>query len=206
VETSFFYFKGIQGIGMKSVVLAFSNPILTNWVSTVLTRSGYHIENVCKTGSDLIRVSEFCTSPVAVCGFQFPDMTAENLFTLLEGRLALVTVVLSHQRDILNRDDMLLVPYPMSAADLIGAIEVMERSAAFRAVSSRQDSAGKSAFQPKERPAEEKLIILKAKEMLMEANAMTESQAHRFLQKTSMDRGLRLIDAATMVIAGTLAV
>jgi AmiR/NasT family two-component response regulator len=39
----------------------------------------------------------------------------------------------------------------------------------------------------------------------MERFQMTESQAHRFLQKSSMDRGLKLIDAAKMVIENSLA-
>jgi Response regulator with putative antiterminator output domain len=187
---------------MKNVLIAFSNPLLTNWVTTVLQRGGYNIEYTCKTGGDVIRVADFCTSPVVVNGFQFSDMTAETLNAALECRLAMVTVVLPHQRDLLERDDMLVVQYPLSSMDLLAAIEKAERLAACRAVGNGLGKPGPN--HPNERPAEEKLLILKAKNNLMEQLQMTESQAHRFLQKSSMDRGLKLIDAARMVLDNTL--
>jgi len=187
---------------MKSVIIAFSNPLLTNWVTAILHRGGYTIEYSCKTAGDVVRVADFCTSPVVLSGFQFTDMTAEDLMETLDGRLAMVTVVLPHQLDLVERQDMQIVPYPVSPMDLLSAIEQAARDAAVAATSERSGSAGK--IRPTERPAEEKLLILKAKNILMEAHLITESQAHRFLQKSSMDRGLKLIDSARMVIDGTL--
>jgi response regulator NasT len=189
---------------MKSVIIAFSNPLLANWMTTVLHRSGYNIEYSCKTAGDVIRVAEFCTSPVVICGFQFTDMTAEDLAEAINGRLAMVTVVLAHQRGLVERNDMVVVPYPVSPMELLQAVEQAERKAALDAARPDAGAAGKS--RSAERPAEEKLIILKAKFLLMERNQMTESQAHRFLQKSSMDRGLKLIDAAKMVLENQLAV
>ena len=43
--------------------------------------------------------------------------------------------------------------------------------------------------QPKRRTAEEEKIINKAKALLMERNQMTENDAHKYIQKLSMDRG-----------------
>ncbi len=189
---------------MKSVIIAFSNPLLTGWVTTVLNRGGYSVEYVCKTAGDVVRVADFCTSPVVVSGFQFTDMTAEDLVGILGDRLSVVTVVLPHQRDLVERSDMNVVPYPVSAAELLAAIENEERKAAVQAVHVPDAVSGK--VRSNERPAEEKLLILKAKNLLMERFQMTESQAHRFLQKTSMDRGLKLIDAARKVLDHSLAV
>jgi len=170
----------------------------------VLSRGGYTIEYVCKTAGDVARVADFCTSPVVVCGYQFTDMNAEDLLSVLDGRLAMLTVVLPHQRDLIERNDMPFVCYPVSPHELLQAVELLEQKAAFDAV--RPSVAPISKIHPTERPAEEKLLILKAKTILMDGNQMTESQAHRFLQKSSMDRGLKLIDAAKMVIENTLVV
>jgi response regulator NasT len=188
---------------MKSIIIAFSNPLLTNWATSVLTRGGYSIEYSCKTGADVARVADFCTSPVVLSGFQFPDMTAEDLLGVLDGRLAMIAVMLPHQRDLLERQDLVSVQYPVSAMDLLQAIEELENTAAKKAASG---SIAPGKHIPTERPAEEKLVILKAKDILMERYLMTESQAHRFLQKASMDRGLKLIDSARMVLDNTLAV
>ena len=43
-------------------------------------------------------------------------------------------------------------------------------------------------------------LIQRAKELLMDINRMTEAEAHRFLQKRSMDAGLKMVETAQMVI------
>jgi response regulator NasT len=187
---------------MKSVIIAFSNPLLNDWIKTVLNRGGYTIEYACKTAGEVARIADFCTSPIVVCGFQFSDMTAEDLMAVLDGRLAMITVVLPHQRGLVERADMLVLPYPVNSTDLLQAIEQAERNAAQAALAPVKPVKGKDSAA--ERPAEEKLLILKAKEMLMKQFQMTESQAHRFLQKSSMDRGLKIVDAARMVLDNSL--
>ena len=48
---------------------------------------------------------------------------------------------------------------------------------------------------------EEQNLIMRAKELLMERNNMTESEAHRYIQKCSMDSGTNLVETAQMVIS-----
>lgn len=50
------------------------------------------------------------------------------------------------------------------------------------------------------RSAEEEKLLHHAKELLMEKNHMTEEEAHRYLQKRSMDNGTKLFETARMVI------
>jgi response regulator NasT len=187
---------------MNSVIVAFSNPLLSNWAASALGRHGYSVEYTCKTGAEVARVADYCTSLAVVAGFQFPDMTSEALMGMLDGRLAMVTVLLPHQRDLVERNDLITVPYPVSAIDLAQAVRLVEKSAAHRAATGSGALPGKA--RPHDRPAEEKLVIVKAKEIMMDRFQMTESQAHRFLQKSSMDRGLKLVDAARMVIENSL--
>lgn len=53
---------------------------------------------------------------------------------------------------------------------------------------------------PKQRSENEKALIHKAKLVLMDRNNMTEPEAHRYLQKTSMNTGTNIIDIAEMVL------
>ena len=55
--------------------------------------------------------------------------------------------------------------------------------------------------EPKQRSSEEKGLIDQAKRLLMERNGMTEEEAHRYIQKCSMDSGTNLIETAQMVIS-----
>ena len=43
-------------------------------------------------------------------------------------------------------------------------------------------------------------MITQAKYLLMERNGLTEEQAHRFLQKKSMDSGVGLVQTAKLVL------
>ena len=50
-------------------------------------------------------------------------------------------------------------------------------------------------------PLIEQELIAKAKALLMERNNMTEAEAHRYIQKCSMDSGTNLVETAQMVIS-----
>ena len=59
----------------------------------------------------------------------------------------------------------------------------------------------KRRMQPKTRNAADEKAIKDAKELLMVRNHMTEEEAHRYLQKTSMDSGTNLVETAQMVLS-----
>ena len=59
----------------------------------------------------------------------------------------------------------------------------------------------KQKAQPRKRSEEDRLLISKAKALLMERNHMTESEAHRYIQKCSMDSGTNMVETAQMVIS-----
>ena len=48
-------------------------------------------------------------------------------------------------------------------------------------------------------------MIRKAKELLMARNNMTEEEAHRYIQKRSMDNGTDLTETAQMILSLLLA-
>jgi response regulator NasT len=82
---------------------------------------------------------------------------------------------------------------PLKVHDLLGTLEMM--------VQSQQRIRRKQRAMPKERSEEEKNLIAEAKALLMERNHMTESEAHRYMQKCSMDSGTNLVETAQMVIS-----
>ena len=53
---------------------------------------------------------------------------------------------------------------------------------------------------PKTRSDEDRREIDRAKKILMEKNNMTEQEAHRYIQKISMDSGTGMAETAQMVI------
>ena len=59
----------------------------------------------------------------------------------------------------------------------------------------------KDRQKPRERDEEERQLITRAKELLMERNNMTETEAHRYIQKCSMDSGTNMVETAQMVMS-----
>ena len=53
---------------------------------------------------------------------------------------------------------------------------------------------------PKQRNAEEIAVIKEAKLVLMKRNNMTEDEAHRYIQKHSMDNSTSMVETAQMVL------
>ncbi len=50
------------------------------------------------------------------------------------------------------------------------------------------------------RNEEERALVEAAKQLLMERNGMTEEQAHRYIQKQSMDTGARMTQTARLIL------
>ena len=51
------------------------------------------------------------------------------------------------------------------------------------------------------RSEKERNLITNAKRILMERNNMTEAEAHRYIQKCSMDSGTNMVETAQMIIS-----
>lgn len=55
--------------------------------------------------------------------------------------------------------------------------------------------------QPKKRTQKEQKTIEDAKALLMERNNLSEEEAHKYIQKLSMDSGNNLVETAEMILA-----
>ncbi len=53
---------------------------------------------------------------------------------------------------------------------------------------------------PTRRCPEDEALLTRAKALLMERRGMTEAEAHRYLQKQSMNNGVKMADTARRVL------
>ena len=58
----------------------------------------------------------------------------------------------------------------------------------------------RARMSPKKRSPEEIALLDRAKAVLMERNHMSEAEAHRYLEKTAMDLGMKVRQVAIRVI------
>ena len=85
------------------------------------------------------------------------------------------------------------LPMPLKVHDLLRTLDMM--------LQAQQRIRRKLRSRPRERSKEEQDLINEAKALLMDRNNMTESEAHRYIQKCSMDSGTNLVETAQMIIS-----
>ena len=82
---------------------------------------------------------------------------------------------------------------PLKVHELLSTLEMMAAG-----IERRRK---KRKSRPKERSEADKRVLQEAKSLLMERNGMTEEEAHRYIQKCSMDSGTNLVETAEMVLS-----
>ena len=88
--------------------------------------------------------------------------------------------------------DMVTLTYPIRPNDLASTVEMM--------LTQLDRRLKKRKSQPKKRTEQEQNYINNAKWLLMERNHMTEQEAFRYIQKSSMDSGTNMVETAQMIL------
>ena len=141
------------------------------------------------TGAEVIRSVRKLGSAIVVCGFKLRDMTATELAENLKSSAVLLAVTSPVNLDFCEGENLFKLATPVSRSDFFASLDILlqleEKSLRPRIARRRED---------------EQQLILSAKKLLMEINRMSENEAHRFLQKKSMDSGLKMVETAQLII------
>ena len=173
---------------MTRIVVAFIKEELQRKTQRLLASEGLEIAAVCASGAEVIRTVRQMGSAAVICGFRLRDMTADVLAADLRGLAAVMAVTKASYLELCGGENLFKLPVPASRAEFIATLNLMLD---FEAAHLRHPASG--------RREEERRVIRQAKELL-NVNRMTEEEAHRFLQKRSMERGIWMAVAARWVI------
>ena len=172
---------------MDRIVAAFAHEEAQRRILRLLENGGYAVAGCFFSGADVIRAVHKLEGAAVVCSFRLRDMTAAELAENLGPDTGILVIASAANLDLCQGENLYKLPIPASRADLYASLDTLLRQ--------RQRSRPGPA-----RQEEAQKLIRRAKELLMDVNRMSESEAHRFLQKRSMDTGLRLEQTARLVI------
>lgn len=167
----------------------------------MLRESGYDVVGEAGDGESAIRLAEELRPDLVVMDVKMPvldGITAAE--RIAAARLAPVVLLTAFsQRELVERardaGAMAYVVKPFTAADLVPAVEIaLSRHAEITALESEVADLTE-CFQTRKR-------VERAKGVLMSQLGLTEPQAFRWIQKTSMDRRLSMREVADAVIDG----
>ncbi len=174
---------------MDKVILAFEGEKTTGRVRELLESSGLANCLICRSAAEVKRTFHKQHIAMVVCGYKLRDETAQSLYEDLPPASSVLVIASQNMLDMIDSDDIFKLAAPVSRGDLISSVRML-----------LQASHRMEKFVHPQRSAAETVLIQRAKGLLMERNGMTEEQAHRFLQKRSMDSGARLAQTAQMVL------
>lgn len=172
---------------MAKIIVAFGEERQRAQIAGALEESGIGVFRRCATGGEALRTLNVCHDGVVICGARLPDRTADELAADM-GEAALMLVVGKPDRlAFCERRELFRLPAPFSRGELASAVRMLEQLHAMR--------------MPR-RNVDEKALVEEAKRILMDARGLTEAQAHRALQRASMNLGMRMSDSARRIVDG----
>ncbi len=178
---------------VTNIIVVLPKPEDANNLRNLLLRNGYSSVSVCTTGAQAISQADNLCEGIVISGYKMLDMLYDELHEYLPpGFDMLLLASQAHIQEGL-KSNLMYLPMPLKIQDLLNTVNLMSESA------ERKRKIRKSL--PKDRKPEEQAAINEAKRLLMGRNNMTEEEAHRYIQKCSMDSSTNMVETAQMVIA-----
>ncbi|MCM1159013.1 MAG: ANTAR domain-containing protein [Bacteroidales bacterium] len=177
---------------MISVIVVFPKLEEARSIKNLLVRSGIEVMAACTTAAQVINLADDLDYGIVVSGYKFVDMMYSELREYLPDTFDMLLVVSKQYYSECGISGVVCLSMPVRAADLIENVRLM--------YDRQHERMKRERTKPKVRTAEEKQLISRAKTVLMEKKKLTEEEAHRYLQKKSMDNGTNLVETAHMIL------
>ena len=175
---------------MDTVIAAFENPKFGRQVDELLEGAGVAQVIPCSSGDQVRRLLQRQGAGCVICGPHLTDGPSEWLCGDLPPSCLMLMVGPQHQLDLCGSPDVFKLPTPLRREETLLTVRLLLQ------FSRRMERALRAS-----RAASDQREIDRAKRALMECRGLTEEEAHRRLQKRSMDEGLRLVQTARRVLA-----
>lgn len=131
-------------------------------------KKGFLVVAVCTSGAQAISSLEGLNGGIIISGYRFEDMLFKDLYQNLPENFEMLLVASQNRvGDDLDYKHLVYLPMPLKVHDLIATLSMM-CEAQIRLKKKRKQK-------PQPRSEEDRLLITKAKELLMDRNHMTEA-------------------------------
>jgi response regulator NasT len=173
-------------------VIAFPKQEVAQNIKKILAQSGYSVQAVCTTGAQALSSVNNLECGILICGYRFVDMMYTELYEYLPSEFQMLLIASKENMQEREVKNLVSLSMPMKVHELLQTLEMMEGQIRRHRRKMRQ--------MPKIRSKEEEQIIRQAKSVLMERNGFSEEEAHRYIQKRSMENGTGLSEVSEMIL------
>ena len=175
---------------MSSIIVVFPKKEIATNIRNILVRNGFDVIGVGVTGAQAVQLADNLDDGIVVWGykFRFYNELRDYLPSTIE-----MLLIASPEKCSDRTPGVISLSMPFKVFDLMNTIEMMAQSIGRRRKKRRAEL--------KNRNPEQQALVKEAKSLLMERNNMTEEEAHRYLQKCSMESGVNMVETAQMVLS-----
>ncbi|MCD7797299.1 MAG: ANTAR domain-containing protein [Clostridiales bacterium] len=167
---------------MRDIIVAYPVKDVAMKLRMLLEEEGLHVAYICAFGSSALTVSQEMRGGVIVCPETLRDMSAGEIAENLPPDFDVVALTKNGMESYMG--NLIYMPLPLRKDEFIQTLHILANSSTGFTRRSRNDTE----------------IIKNAKIIIMNNMNMTETQAHKYLQKESMRMGKKLVQLATEII------
>jgi AmiR/NasT family two-component response regulator len=172
---------------LERIILGFSKDETAQKIVKMLSGSGYKVIANCHSKAEIIRVANEMPECLVIMGFKLSDATVNEVFEDLPQGTPLISLIKAERQTLIAYDEIFIMPLPVNRVQLLSGLDVLMGGIRKQRRPKRSD--------------DEKKVIEMAKQVLIEKHMMSEEQAHRFIQKRSMDTGAKFAETAKFILS-----
>lgn len=178
---------------MSNIVIAFPKKEVAQNIRKILSQSGYSVQAVCSTGAQAMASVNNLENGILICGSRFIDMMYMEIHDYLPPEFQMLLIASPTSIQEREVENLVCLELPMKVHELLQTLEMMEGQIRRRRKRLRNI--------PRQRSEEDRQMIEQAKALLMDRNKFSEEEAHRYIQKRSMENGTGLVEVAQMILS-----
>jgi AmiR/NasT family two-component response regulator len=191
----------------RRVVIAEDEAIIRLDLKEILESEGYDVVGEAARGDEALDLVIQTKPDLAILDIKMPGMDGIEVARRVVGEHGVPVLILTafSQRNLIEEArDAGVAAYlvkPFQSAEIVPAIEVaLARFTEHRAIEDEAESGSGSV----EDKLETRRMVDQAKAVLMDSHDLSELDAFSFIQRTAMDRRVRMQQIAREVLDGTL--
>ncbi|ACU54015.1 response regulator receiver and ANTAR domain protein [Acidimicrobium ferrooxidans DSM 10331] len=192
------------------VIIAEDEAIVRRDLREMLELEGYEVVADLGRGDEALEAIGALKPDLAVLDIKMPGLDGLDVARRVQGSVPVAVVILTafSQRALVEeaRDAgvMAYLVKPFQAGELVAALELARARFDERQIIEAELARLRDEHERIAERLETRVLLDRAKAVLMERDGFTEAQAFRFLQKTAMNQRTRVRSIAEQVINGEL--
>ncbi len=177
---------------MTNIIVALPTMEDAKNIKNILVKCGMKVTAVTTTGAGALSQADDLHDGILLCSHRLKDMVYTQLAADLPPGFMLLLLAPPRVLEGAVPDTVDFLPMPFTVAELIRKVSLLSEEV--------EGARKKRRLQPKVRSKEEEAIIAAAKDYLGKTRHMSEAEAHKYLQKRSMDNGTDLVETARVLL------